>query len=743
MRFAIIIAAAAMFLVACRTRSARPASATTAQEPAYADAKACAICHAAIAETYRRTGMARSFYRPRPENTVEDYTRNNTFYHKASDTWFRMLRRDGKFYQRRWQLDADGRETHVDELQIDCIMGSGNHVRTYLHRTIRGTLIELPLGWYPERGGIWAMNPGYEGSHLETRRKVAYECMFCHNAYPEIPANSEEPVYRGQLPEGIDCQRCHGPGAAHVRAAQSGAKNVRETILNPARLSADRQMEVCMQCHLQTSAEALPSELRRFGRGPFSYRPGEPLAVFKVYFDKAAGAPPRFEIVSSAYRLRQSQCFLQSGGKLVCETCHNPHDIPRGAAAVQHYDAVCLRCHGATLTGLMATGKHTRAADCASCHMPKRRTDDVVHAVMTDHLIQRKPARDLLAVKENPETVQYHGEVVPYYPAQVTKDDALTVAAAQVVNNSNLTAGIPQLSEQIGMGPKSAEAYIVLGDAWRHSGHPHEAASAYESAAKLNPASARALRSWGVALKESGQTALAAETLKRAVQEMPDDPESWYELGLLDSEQSRPSDAITELRKAVTLDPDLAVGYNNLGGNLAAMGQMDAAEAAFRESLRIDPFDASAHGNMGRFLASKASLPQAAAELAKAVKLQPADAQNHYLYGLVLAQLGRFEEARKQAEAAVQANPNSAPGHELLGRLLEQRRNLDGALREYAEAVRIQPDFGRAHLDLAAALANRGDLTGAASQLRLAAAGKDAAAAREATEGLRQLENRH
>ena len=72
--------------------------------------------------------------------------------------------------------------------------------------------------------------------------------------------------------------------------------------------------------------------------------------------------------------------------------------------------------------------------------MPKRRTDDVVHVMMTDHWIQRrKPAGDLMAAK--PEIVEsaaalYRGEVTPYYPAPLadTPDDALYVAAAQVRN---------------------------------------------------------------------------------------------------------------------------------------------------------------------------------------------------------------------------------------------------------------------------------------------------------------------
>jgi len=124
-------------------------------------------------------------------------------------------------------LDPDGRETNVMERPIDFIIGSGNHARTFLYRSPRNTLIELPLGWYADKGGHWAMNPGYDRpDHEGFRRKVSYNCMFCHNGYPKIPDGQEqpfaEPVYLDPLPAGIDCQRCHGPGRKHSELAGSG-----------------------------------------------------------------------------------------------------------------------------------------------------------------------------------------------------------------------------------------------------------------------------------------------------------------------------------------------------------------------------------------------------------------------------------------------------------------------------------------------------------------------------------------
>ncbi len=144
-----------------------------AQSPAeqakseYVDPAVCATCHDDIAATYRKTGMGRSFYRPTPQNIIEDYAQKNTLDHKPSGMSYTMVEHDGKFFQRRHTIGFDGKETNMVEEQVDYIIGSGNHARTYLHRTAQGKLTELPVSWYTERSGSWAMSPGYDRANQE------------------------------------------------------------------------------------------------------------------------------------------------------------------------------------------------------------------------------------------------------------------------------------------------------------------------------------------------------------------------------------------------------------------------------------------------------------------------------------------------------------------------------------------------------------------------------------------------
>jgi len=632
---------------------------------AHADSTVCAECHWQIAENYARTGMGRSFRSVRADTRLPEFD-GGAYDHEGSREHFTRLRRDGRYYVRRYQTGVDGKPANVRDEPVDYVIGSGNDWISYLHRTLDNKLIEFPVSWYPENGGHWGMSPGYDRpNHAGFSRQVSYRCMFCHNAYPATPTGpgdyDDATVFPSELPEGIDCQRCHGPGANHVAAAEQGGSSsvVRAAIVNPARLTPQRQLEICMQCHLETTRAQLPGYLKRFNRGVFSYRPGEPLADYIVYFDHAAGTghDDKFELISAAYRLPKSACFTESGGRMTCNGCHDPHGALSREAAQRKTNAACNGCHQAKMAGLVRAGRHTAGEDCASCHMPKRRPTTAIHITVTDHLIQRPAATPISppAVEEHDgNTAPYAGEVALYYPKEV---DPVYSAVAQVKDLTNIQSGLARL-EKLLAGPrlKDAEPYFVLGEALLRTGQTAKAVPMYQEAMKIEPANWRFLNGMGQAWQAAGKPDRAVDAFERAIALAPAETNLLYGLGEAYESQGRIREAVRTFRDASQRDPEDASALNNLGIDLNRAGDARGAEEALREAIRLQPETMMFHVNLAGLLMREGKPREAQHELEDAIRYGPSTlAEADLTLGALLVAAGQPEEGKAHLKRAIES----------------------------------------------------------------------------------------
>jgi predicted CXXCH cytochrome family protein len=685
------------------------------------DSALCAGCHRKIAEDYAQTGMGRSLRGVRTDMVLPEFD-GKVFRHGASEQYFTPYQKDGKYFLRRHQAGPDGSAANVVDSEVHFVFGSGNHARSYLHRTPAGTLIELPLTWYSEKGGYWNMSPAYDRpDHPGFSREVTYRCLFCHNSYPEIEAGADfrdgASIFPGRLPEGIDCQRCHGPGRDHVNAVRqkSAPGRVRSSIVNPLRLTPERQMEICMQCHLETTSGQLPPALLRQGRGVFSYRAGEPLDNYMLHFDHARGAghDDKFELVSSAYRLRQSRCFLSSGKSLTCTTCHNPHKALRGEEAVRRYSEVCSQCHAAAHRSTPVTG------GCASCHMPKRRPSDTIHIVITDHLIAARPAfTEPVKEEHDGNTVPYTGEVALYYPAALTKtpENELDLAIAQVAQQSNLPAGLQRLRLAIEKHrPQRSEPYFELGEAYWRVGQMSQALPFYEQAAKLQPARGYHFSALGIALASAGKPVRSLEAMDRALKLAPGDTTTLYALGEIYTGLGRLREAETTFRKAIAVNPEMAAGPNNLGTTLLRLGDLPGAEAALREAVRLRPESAAAHTNLANVLSRKSSFAEAKYHFEEAVRIGPSMEPARSAFAGALAATGDARKAQERYETEVRRQRSDA--HNNLGTALVALGDTGQALHHYRIAVAATPGSSTANFNLGLTLAEQGKLSEARQYL--------------------------
>ena len=183
--------------------------------------------------------------------------------------------------------------------------------------------------------------------------EIIYRCFNCHatgvRPGPDLT----------NMRAGVSCERCHGPGKAHLNVARAGRPRTEllRSVVALSRLTAGESVRFCADCHRSLSVPALSvaPEVK------------DPLSI-------------RFQPVG----LMASSCF-QKSGKLSCITCHNPHENARQEP--EFYVAKCIGCHAAasTVGRSTACGLSTRA-NCLPCHMQRRAAAEYLS--FTDHRIR-------------------------------------------------------------------------------------------------------------------------------------------------------------------------------------------------------------------------------------------------------------------------------------------------------------------------------------------------------------------
>jgi tetratricopeptide (TPR) repeat protein len=322
--------------------------------------------------------------------------------------WYYSHFEDSAMFMTEFRLK--GRDTVYSRTEkVDYIIGSGQHTNSHMYN-VNGYVFQMPMTFYAQKGE-WDLPPGFEnGFNSRFSRQIGLECMSCHNSLPGFAEGSENKFT--EIPNGIGCERCHGPGSLHVQQKQAGnmvdtSKYIDYTIVNPGKLSPELQFDVCQRCHLQGNAVLKP------GKSFFDFRPGMVLSDYiTVFMPKYEGAEDEFIMASHAERLKMSPCFLQTEtnrasapadalrpykNSMTCVTCHNPH-VSVKETGDETFNAACTNCHHpattrSKLTQCRDTPEHRKAVgdNCVSCHMPRSGSIDIPHVTVHDHFI-RKPS---------------------------------------------------------------------------------------------------------------------------------------------------------------------------------------------------------------------------------------------------------------------------------------------------------------------------------------------------------------
>lgn len=347
---------------------------------AYVGMNKCAACHQTQYDNFINTGMGKSM-RPALGMYSSGFF-DRVLHDSLLDLYYYPHLLNDSLYVDEYQIH-NGDTTHFFSKKIDYIVGSGHHTNSHLFQN-NGYLYQAPFTYYTQNS-ILDFPPGFKNDdNSRFSRKMGIECIACHNAYPDFVLGSENKYTN--MPTGIDCERCHGPGELHVENIKNGNLidtnlYIDYTIVNPADLSNEMQNDLCARCHLQGNAVLKPN------KSFFDFLPGMYLKdIMDVYLPRYMNNDNEFIMASHVDRMKLSACYIKSEEKLSCLTCHDPH-VSVHQTSDAFFNSRCLNCHIIHDCTDDDNEKLKNNNDCVSCHMVTSNTTDIPHVTITDHKI--------------------------------------------------------------------------------------------------------------------------------------------------------------------------------------------------------------------------------------------------------------------------------------------------------------------------------------------------------------------
>ncbi len=506
---------------------------STPDKAEYIGSRACASCHAEISRAYFKTAMGNAS--GKVETGAAKQPKPGSFQHSLSGTQYR-LQADEAGLSLTYSKSSTAEEPSISGTRrLEYYIGSGTHARGYMYR-YGEMLFQAPVAYYTNRRQ-WDMAPGYEKEHtIFLGRKIKQSCLDCHAS----GSTGQEPFSEGA----VSCERCHGPGSAHVARFTPGHENAPSGILNPAKLQPVQRDSVCAQCHLTGEARVEKPNASAFIAG-------QRLADHVVPFIWSSPDPDNLKVIGHFEGLWLSRCKRMSGDKMWCGTCHDPHQEPEAKKKPAYFKAKCFTCHNETSCTAKTEARAAEADNCIACHMPKRQAIDGLHAAFTDHSIRRDRA-------EKPDPKNGTPDLIPFWPGTGNPRDlalAYMDVASRTHQESDYLRAFAALKKALPTAPDDAEVLSNLGYLNDLAGDP-------QSAVKL----------YGQALRVDSQNTLALTNLGQHL-----------------ATENKIFDAIQLWQRVIKIDPGLAAPCLNLAYAFLQTGNILRAQNAIENVLRFHP----------------------------------------------------------------------------------------------------------------------------------------------------------
>ncbi|MBX7166768.1 MAG: hypothetical protein K1X74_10520 [Pirellulales bacterium] len=540
----------------------------------------CAECHADKAAGFTTTGHYLAMRLPEPRLLEQALaTAGPTMVTRSEKLVYEFTRQSDQFA---WtSVDTVDGPLNKRSEPVALVMGSNKMGLAFFYR--QGTaLFQMPV-MYAACIDKWSNPPGYLDTWARWDRSIDARCLECHSTYFEQIRGSQNCYYPETAILSITCEKCHGPGSAHVAHhrevpdAESGAH-----IVNPARLSRARQLDVCAQCHGEVGQSLQPE---------FSYLPGEPLEQYMAFTGDEEHSN-KVHTVNQTARLAKSACFQHS--EMNCATCHDPHADERGNVAL--FSGRCLECHQVAQCGVSARLGDSIARNCVDCHMPIQDDqslpmynlvgDKMRLLQLRDHFVAVYP-RESQAVEAawNSPEMQLDPLERSYRLARQRIAEAGSQRAADLLAAGDRPQAEWVWRQTIAMVPHELLPRTRYAQYLNEQGRFGDAAAALEPLAEAAATDAGAVEAWGWALTGTQQTARAVAAYRQAVEQGMATPATRLRLAWLlatdaDDALRNGAEALALVEPLLKADSNSWALLDTQAAALAELGRFDEAVAA-------------------------------------------------------------------------------------------------------------------------------------------------------------------
>ena len=182
--------------------------------------------------------------------------------------------------------------------------------------------------------------------------------------------------------------------------------------------------------------------------------------------------------------------------------------------------------------------------------------------------------------------------------------------------------------EILALNAESAEADMLLGEAYNEMENDAGALTQFEAAVKAGPSTPNVHFGYGYLLWKALKFDDAEREFRAELANNPEHALSLAYLGDSEVRLKRPDDALKDLEHAARLQPSIPIAHLDLGILYGDLGRKDDALRELKTAAKLTPEDSMVHWRLGRFYQSVGQKEEAKAEFDKTRTLQHSKEQS-------------------------------------------------------------------------------------------------------------------